>query len=187
MFRGGRLLAVVPARGGSIRLPGKNIALLHGVPLVTRALKHAFAVPAIDTVVLSSDSPEILKHAFPPAIELLQPAQISGPDAGATAAARFALEHHPADWLLLLQPTSPLRTPAIIVNCLQAANRYGARTVTPAGEPSGHVYLVRACLLSAAWSLNDHRLGTLTIAQERCIDIDTADDLEAARSAYEQS
>lgn len=187
MFRGGRLLAVVPARGGSIRLPGKNLALFHGVPLVERALKHAFSVPAIDTVVLSSDSPEILKHAFPPAIALQQPAAISGPESGATAAARFALEHHPANWLLLLQPTSPLRTPADIVNCLQAANRYGARTVTPTGKPSGHVYLIRTCLLSAAWSLNDHRLGTLTIASERCIDIDTTDDLEAARRAYEHS
>jgi hypothetical protein len=73
-----------------------------------------------------------------------------------------------------------------IAACLNLANQFGARTVTPAGQPSGHVYLIRTELLQSGMSLNDSRLATAEIPENRCVDVDYPDDLERARNELQR-
>ena len=56
-------LAVIPARGGSKRLPGKNTRLLGGAPLLAHSIKFALKAPQVDRVVVSTDSPDIAQVA----------------------------------------------------------------------------------------------------------------------------
>ena len=53
------LLALIPARGGSKGIPGKNIRLLAGIPLIAHTIKAAQQVPAITRIVVSTDDAEI--------------------------------------------------------------------------------------------------------------------------------
>jgi CMP-N-acetylneuraminic acid synthetase len=113
-----RVLALVPARGGSRRLPGKNLARLGGVTLVRRALENVLAAGAIDEVILSSDDAAILAeadglpviaHERPPALATSTAlAYDVALDALAAAEARF----EPFDVLALVQCTTPFATAA---------------------------------------------------------------------------
>ena len=59
MYNGKRILAIIPARGGSKGLPGKNIKELHGKPLVCWSIEQALASQYIDRIFLSTESAEI--------------------------------------------------------------------------------------------------------------------------------
>jgi CMP-N-acetylneuraminic acid synthetase len=108
-----RVLGLVPARGGSTRLPGKNLARLGGTTLVRRALETALAAHRIDEVVLSSDSPDILAEAAGlPVLAHARPAALATDtalafdvalDALAVAEERFGA----FDVLALVQCTTP--------------------------------------------------------------------------------
>ena len=54
-----KVLAVIPARGGSKGLPGKNLRPLHGKPLLHHSVEHALQAPCVSTVVVSTDDPHI--------------------------------------------------------------------------------------------------------------------------------
>jgi CMP-N-acetylneuraminic acid synthetase len=113
-----KVLGLIPARGGSKGIPGKNIRPLAGKSLVLRAYEGAVASGAIDRVILSTDDEAIAAHArgFGLDVPFLRPSELAGDTAamigvalhavGALAAAGYA-----PDAVLLLQPTSPLRTP----------------------------------------------------------------------------
>jgi N-acylneuraminate cytidylyltransferase len=60
-----KVLALIPARGGSKGIPGKNIVDLAGKPLISWTIEAAKACPRIDTIVLSSDDPTIAEVAGP--------------------------------------------------------------------------------------------------------------------------
>lgn len=114
--RGGELLAVIPARGGSKRLPRKNLLPLGGKPLIRWSLEVARDSGVVDHLVVSSDDREILAEARAfGAIPLQRPEDLAT-DAATTSDVLL----HALDWLgargirpkqvMLLQPTSPLRT-----------------------------------------------------------------------------
>jgi CMP-N-acetylneuraminic acid synthetase len=114
-------LAIIPARGGSKRIPRKNLADLAGRPLLHHTLEAAERSRFIDAAVLSSDDAEILAAAgdFPKTEALLRPAALAT-DTAATADVLLdvldVLERRGRTYryLVLLQPTSPLRTAAMI-------------------------------------------------------------------------
>ncbi|HEY0714193.1 MAG TPA: acylneuraminate cytidylyltransferase family protein [Polyangia bacterium] len=113
------VLAVIPARGGSKGLPGKNLRAVAGIPLIGHAIRCAQRVPGIARIVVSTDSPEIAAVArdFGADGPFLRPAELSGDNAPTVAALQHALafveaeegRHYGA--LLLLEPTSPGRLP----------------------------------------------------------------------------
>lgn len=112
-----RLLALIPARGGSKRLPRKNLAPLAGRPLIAWSIETALAATTIDRVVVSTDDPEIASVARATGAEVpfLRPPELATDAAGSEAVIRHALETLEAegenfDQVMLLQPTSPLRT-----------------------------------------------------------------------------
>ncbi len=117
MIRGKRILAVVPARGGSKGLPRKNLQQLDGVPLVARVGFLVQKLPMIDRGLVSTDSPEIAEIARGSglAAPFFRPAEISGDRIGDWEVLHHALveiekiDQVCYDLVVMLQPTCPLR------------------------------------------------------------------------------
>lgn len=115
-MRAPRVLALIPARGGSKGLPGKNLRPLAGKPLVVWSIEQALAAAEVAMVVVSTDDPAIADVARRAGAEVpfLRPAEISGDTAPTADAVIHALDFLAArgeefDAVLLLEPTSPLR------------------------------------------------------------------------------
>ncbi|MDQ0992674.1 N-acylneuraminate cytidylyltransferase [Streptomyces sp. V3I7] len=109
-----RVLAVIPARGGSKGVPAKNLAPLGGVPLVARAVRECRAGRLVTDVVVSTDDQAIAAAARQAGAEVvLRPAAIAGDTATSEAAVLHAMDAHearhgaPVDAVLLVQCTSP--------------------------------------------------------------------------------
>jgi len=112
-----RILALITARGGSKRLPGKNIKLLGGKPLIEWSIEVAKNIPAICDILVSNDSEDIAEVARNTGalVPWLRPADLASDTASAVDVALHALnwyerENGKVDGLMLLQPTSPFRT-----------------------------------------------------------------------------
>ena len=116
MFNGKRVLAVIPARGGSKGIPGKNIKMIAGKPLIAYTILAARGSKYIDDVIVSTDSSEIavVSGTFGAEVPFMRPESISGDRSKSIEA-----EVHAVEWLkergreydavVYLQPTSPLR------------------------------------------------------------------------------
>lgn len=119
MFADRRVLAVVPARGGSTGIKLKNLRKVGGVPLVARAGHVAQALEFVDRAVVSTDHDEIARVASAAGLALpfMRPAHLSGPavaDWDVLVHALTEVERLDGcayDTVVMLQPTSPLRTP----------------------------------------------------------------------------
>lgn len=111
MYRDKTFLAIVPARGGSKRLPKKNVLKLDGKPLISYSIEAGIESKYIDKLVVTSDSTEILDISrFCGATTIKRPDEL----ASDTASSFDAIEHailncDKYDYIILLQPTSPLR------------------------------------------------------------------------------
>lgn len=111
------LLALIPARGGSKGLPNKNILQCAGKPLIEWTIAAARAVPEIDEVLVSTDSEEIAAVArrAGAAVPFLRPSELATDGASLLDAVLHAWRRHlrnesPYAYVIVLQPTSPLRT-----------------------------------------------------------------------------
>jgi CMP-N,N'-diacetyllegionaminic acid synthase len=112
-----RILVLIPARGGSKRLPDKNIRLLGGSPLIVWSINVAKNIPEICDTLVSTDSHEIAEIArnAGATVPWLRPSEMATDSASTTDVCLHALEwyenkHGKVDGLLLLQPTSPFRS-----------------------------------------------------------------------------
>ncbi|MFC5344013.1 cytidylyltransferase domain-containing protein [Brevundimonas staleyi] len=109
----GRVLGLVPARAGSQGLPGKNVRPLAGRPMAAWTLEACRESRLLDQVVVSTDDEAVAAVAtemgFPPPFR--RPDHLSGPQASVIDAVEHALETLGGRWdyVVLLQPTSPLR------------------------------------------------------------------------------
>lgn len=115
MIGASKVLALIPARAGSKGLPGKNIRPLHGKPLLAWPIAAAKASRYVDKVVVSTDSAEIADIALAHGAEVpaLRPPEFAADTSPSSAAVIHMLGHLAAqgevfDYLLLLEPTSPL-------------------------------------------------------------------------------
>lgn len=111
----GQVLAVIPARGGSKGVPGKNVARIGGVPLVARAVRAALGAEHIDQVAVSTDDPDIARAAEQAgAIVVQRPAELAGDTATSEAALTHAIGaihgEHPPEIVVMIQATSPFIT-----------------------------------------------------------------------------
>ncbi|MFA6030773.1 MAG: N-acetylneuraminate synthase [Elusimicrobiota bacterium] len=138
-----RILGVIPARGGSKGIPGKNIKPLCGIPLVARALLGARAAGCLDRLWVSTDDPSIaaVAEAYGAAVPWLRPPHLAGDSTPMVDVLLHLLERLDADEgyrpdaLMLLQPTSPLRQTETLVRAaslLERAGPAGVVSVTPA-------------------------------------------------------
>lgn len=111
MFKNKTFLAIIPARGGSKRLPRKNILDLAGKPLIAWSIEAGLRSKYIDRTVVSSDDDDILtisKYYNADAIQ--RPRELASDSATTFDAIKHAIESFSQyDYIILLQPTSPLR------------------------------------------------------------------------------
>jgi len=115
-----RTLCIIPARAGSKGIPGKNIIDVKGKPLISYSIQPAVQLKKqgrIDKVVVSTDSREIAETSliYGAEVPFIRPAEISGDAAKSIDFIKHAIDFYSAageffDAVLLLQPTSPLRT-----------------------------------------------------------------------------
>mgnify|MGYP002620749266 CR=1 FL=1 len=111
------ILAVIAARAGSKGLPGKNVLDCAGKPLIAWTIEAALASAAVDRVLVSTDSEEIaaVAEAHGAWVPFLRSAELAEDDSGIVdvikdVLARLREQSLEFDYVLLLQPTSPLRT-----------------------------------------------------------------------------
>jgi N-acylneuraminate cytidylyltransferase len=120
------VVAFIFARGGSKGLPGKNIRLLNGKPLIAWSIEHALNVKRIDRVIVSTDSEEIAKVAkqYGAEVPFIRPAELATDDSPEWLAWRHALNYlietkgNLPDVMVSVPSTAPLRQLVDIENCL---------------------------------------------------------------------
>ena len=140
-----RVLALIPARGGSKGIPRKNIRIIAGKPLIAWTIETALACPGLDRVIVTTDDEEIanIAKAYGAEVPFLRPAELAQdntPDLPVYQhAVSWLAEHeryHP-DIICWLRPTSPLRTVQDVenaVNLLIKTKADGVRSVCVSDE-----------------------------------------------------
>lgn len=110
MIGGKKVLALIPARGGSRGIPRKNIKILGGRPLIGWTIEAARQAAFLDMIVVSSEDEEILTVANALGAQpLKRPVELATDEASGMDPVRHALDCFPEiEILLLLQPTSPI-------------------------------------------------------------------------------
>ena len=151
--------AIIPARGGSQGLPGKNVARVGGVPLVARAVLAALAAERIGRVVVSTDDDAIAEAARDAGAEIVaRPAELAGATASSESALLHALEalglDAPGadDLVVFVQATSPFIDPADLDAAIERVAS-GERDGVFSAAPS-HVFLWRDDAVTGAAGVN---------------------------------
>ncbi|MCC3779817.1 acylneuraminate cytidylyltransferase [Streptomyces sp. UNOB3_S3] len=141
------VLAVIPARGGSKGVPGKNLAPVGGVPLVARAVRACRAARLVTDVVVSTDDPAVAAAARAAGAEVVQrPAAIAGDTATSEAALLHAMDAYeamrgvPVGTVLLVQCTSPFLTTEDVEGVAAAVVEGGADTALTVAPFHGFVW-----------------------------------------------
>ncbi|WP_261857284.1 acylneuraminate cytidylyltransferase family protein [Photobacterium sanguinicancri] len=139
------VIAIIPARGGSKRLPRKNVLDLAGKPLIAWTIEAALDSGIFDRIIVNTDDQEIADVAIKYGAEVpfLRPAQLATDKASTIDVLKHQLEYHHThgdnyQHLVVLQPTSPLRTSRDITEAWQRYNEAGAVSlvsVTPVEHP----------------------------------------------------
>lgn len=113
-----RILALIPARGGSKGIPDKNIRELAGLPLIAHSIRCAKMCPQVDRVIVSTDDPEIRRIALEHGGEVpfLRPSELASDETPMWPVVQHALSEiagggESYDAVLLLMPTNPVRDP----------------------------------------------------------------------------
>jgi N-acylneuraminate cytidylyltransferase len=125
-----KILAVIPARGGSKGLPGKNIRPFAGLPLIAHSILCAKMCPGISRVIVSTDSDSIAAKAreYGAEVPFRRPAELAGDTAAMWPVIRHALVESEARFgerygaVILLDPTSPARLPEDVASALATLN-----------------------------------------------------------------
>ena len=123
------ILGLIPARGGSKALPHKNIRQFAGKPLIAWTIETALACPMLDRTIVSTDDPEIadVSRHWGAEVPFLRPAELARDDTPGIEPVLHAVrwlgenEGYRPDYVMVLQPTSPLRTTEDIEAAIQLA------------------------------------------------------------------
>jgi CMP-N-acetylneuraminic acid synthetase len=133
-----KVLAVIPARGGSKGVPRKNIRPVHGKPLIAYTIEPALAVKyRLHRLIVSTDDEEIASTAmnYGAEVPFMRPADLGGDKVPMVPVLQHAVQTIEAmdgvkmDWVLLLQPTCPFRLPGDILAALDLAFQGGCDSV----------------------------------------------------------
>lgn len=212
------VLGMIPARGGSRRLPGKNLALLGGRPLIAHTCTAALDSGVLDAVYVNTDCPRIAEaaHQAGVACPALRPAHLARDETPTRDAVLWMLDFlaergESYEVLMILQPTSPLRTAEDIRAALRLYESCAPGCVTAVTAATPENWFARcdtagamtrlggsAPLLRINGSIYIHDIRTYratpsvvtehayVMPVERSVDIDTAFDLELCRALLER-
>jgi len=126
MYNNKKVLAIIPARGGSKRLPGKNIMDLNGKPLIAWTIEAAKKSQYIDKLIVSTDDEKIstISKKYGAEVPFIRPKELSSDTANSIDVIFHAINFYKEksiefEYILLLQPTSPLRITKDIDNAFK--------------------------------------------------------------------
>ena len=179
-----RVLAVIPARGGSKRCPRKNILPFRDRPLIAWTIDAAKASKHIDMALVSTEDAEIAGIADGLGSYVIErPESLAIDTAANEDVMRHALAEHPKhDLVVLLQPTSPLRTAQDIDACIKLAHltRRTCISCRNDGTRNGAVYVMHASLLERGHNfLTVKKIIWYRMPDERSLDIDYPEQFSA--------
>ena len=150
MFKDHSILAVIPARGGSKGIPGKNIIEVAGRPLIAYTLEAAKNSRFIDYVLVSTDSEEIADAArkYGGEVPFLRPDELASDTAKTIDAVLHCVKEMEKlgksfDTVILLQPTSPLRTAEDIDGAIELFFKNGEKSLVSVSELDVNPVLIR--------------------------------------------
>lgn len=140
-----KILGLIPARGGSKRLPGKNIKLLGGVPLIGWTIRASLESGVLADVVVSTDDAEIaeISKSYGASVPGFRPPGLATDTALSVDVAIHALDQYEGacgsvDGLMLLQPTSPFRTAETIRRAAAKYQASGGRPLVGVSKTDVH-------------------------------------------------
>lgn len=139
-----KLLGIIPARGGSKAIPRKNLQILAGKPLIAWTIEEAKKSQYLDRLILSSEDAEIIAaaKAWGCEVPFVRPVELAQDDTPGIETVIHALnwvgEHY--DYVVLLQPTSPLRTVQDIDDCISYCVRGDAPVCVSVSLTDKHPY-----------------------------------------------
>jgi CMP-N-acetylneuraminic acid synthetase len=122
-------IVIIPARGGSKRLPGKNIKLFDGIPLISYAIKLALSNKKISKVIVSTDDDNIEKVAQQFGVDICRrPKELSDDISTTSSALKHVIETSFSnsklpEGIITLQITNPLRTEKLLNECINIFER----------------------------------------------------------------
>jgi N-acylneuraminate cytidylyltransferase len=114
------ILGITPARGGSKGIPGKNIKMIAGKPLLAWTIEAAQKSKLLDRYIVSTEDKEIVEIASKYGAEVLtRPKKLATDTATTLSVLQQAIANIPCDIVVLLQATSPVRRPGLIDECIK--------------------------------------------------------------------
>ena len=151
-----KILAIIPARGGSKGIRRKNLQKLSGKPLIAHTIIAAKKTKSINKIIVSTDDKEIEKISKNNGAEVpfLRPKQISKDTSSTIEVIKHALkflqenQSYVPDIIILLQPTSPLRTSQLITKTINTLKKSKATSVITVSKITKHPY-------ASYWLKND--------------------------------
>jgi len=182
------IMALIPAKGNSARLPGKNLRLFADEPLVVRTIHQAQASKHELRIVVSTDSDEIAQVARQTAAEvLIRPASLAQADIPMLPVVCHALDYYRRYngyqplYVVLLQPTSPLRSVDDIDGAIDImlGGSWDSVTTVCGETETGSVYVLRRHVLERG-TFYGERVCRYQVSSEHSVDIDTEEDWQRA-------
>jgi CMP-N,N'-diacetyllegionaminic acid synthase len=193
------ILGVIPARGGSKGIPGKNVMPVADCPLIAWTIDAAAQSQLLDRFVVSTEDEEIGRVAQSWGAEVLpRPRDLADDDTPTISVLQYVLQEIRADVLVLLQPTSPVRGPGLIDRCIQQFTEagadslatgfickyaeYGKRKNLPRQKlpgffyDDGNVYVFRSELIKGG-DLSGEKIERVFLDKEESVDIDEPFDM----------
>lgn len=143
-----KILAIIPARAGSKRIPNKNIKNFLGKPLISFTIKQALSCDLIDRVIVDTDSPKIAKIAlrFGAEVLWLRPERLASDKSKVVDSILCNLrrlknkENYQPNYVIILQTTSPLREKKDIEDCWLVMKKTKASTVLSVSQTHPKLY-----------------------------------------------
>ena len=138
-----RLLAIIPARGGSKGVPRKNIKDLGGKPLIAWSIEAARGVKKISKLIVSTDDEDIasIARGLDVDVPFLRPRELALDGTAGVAPILHAIELFPEfSWVLVLQPTSPFRSAVDIENIINLCLESDSPSAVSLCEATSHPY-----------------------------------------------
>lgn len=202
------ILGVTPARGGSKGIPRKNIRPLCGKPLIAWTIEAANQSRLLDEYVVSTEDPEIARLAEEwgaPRI-LQRPAALAADEIATLPVLQHVLEEVPADVVVLLQATSPIRDPDLIDRCIEkfldvqadslatgfvckyveyGKGKFRRQDIDGFFYDDGNVYVIKADLIRNGNRYGD-RIERVMLDREQNVEIDDTFDFQLAEQVMKR-
>lgn len=147
MYKNKKFIAIIPARGGSKGIPRKNIIDVAGKPLIAYTIETALSSRYLDRVIVSTDDVEIaeVSKQYGAEVPFLRPAHLATDEANTIDTVMDTLERvdKTYDYVVLLQPTQPLRTAQQIDEAIQQVVEKNQSSLVSVEEVTDHPILYR--------------------------------------------